>query len=390
MADADIDLLNGLRGLYLEQLKTRLASMREVLFDIRAGRADAARYKALQSEAHRLCGTGATYGFPAISTAAERLEAYLIAQAPNSSEVVKLLDPLVEAMVEALEKKEVAPAPATLGARPGINIRMGSAAQKPTILVADDDPDILELVRRSLSPWAKVQCVETGYDAMSALERRRFDLVVLDYEFSDISGLEVLIQVNRMRPEARSPVIMMSATRERQKVIRLLAAGAQSYLVKPILPNLLLERVEMLLSRQRKIVLVVDDDPLIREIFRKRFVQRGHEVALASNGAEALEVARRIHPQAILLDRQMPRMDGNEFLKELRRQEETRGIPVIILSALAKSDDMYSGYQNGANAYISKPFVPDQVINCCENFLNTAKWNFSAPDGASAAVAANA
>ena len=87
------------------------------------------------------------------------------------------------------------------------------------------------------------------------------------------------------------------------------------------------------------------------------------------NGAQALDMVRQAQPQAILLDRQMPRLNGMEVLQELRREEQTRLIPVIILSALARSDDMYSGYREGADAYIAKPFLPDQVIECCEKLL---------------------
>ena len=118
-----------------------------------------------------------------------------------------------------------------------------------------------------------------------------------------------------------------------------------------------------------RMVMVVDDDPLIREIFRKRFEQRGYEVVLATNGVQALRMVLEIQPQAIVLDRQMPRMDGIQVLQELRRKVETRNTPVVMLSAMARSDDMYSGYREGADAYIAKPFLPDQVVECCEGLL---------------------
>src|SRR6202012_2905261 len=101
-------------------------------------------------------------------------------------------------------------------------------------------------------------------------------------------------------PADRSPIMMLSAVREHQTVLRLIAAGAQDYLAKPFTPDLLLEKVSLLLNRQKKTILIVDDDPLIREIFRRRLSQRGHDVVVATNGAQALEVARKIHPQAIL------------------------------------------------------------------------------------------
>jgi DNA-binding response OmpR family regulator len=252
---------------------------------------------------------------------------------------------------------------------------------KPTILIADDDPAILNLVLQLLTPWMNVECAQSGRAALQAIERRRFDLIILDCEMSDMNGLDVLLQISRMETDIRSPVMMLSAVREPEKVSRLIAAGAQNYLIKPIAPERLIERISLLLNRQKKIIMIVDDDPLIREIFRKRLTQRGHEVVLATNGAHALNVARRTYPQAIVLDRQMPRLDGIQFLQELRRQDNTRSIPVIMLSAKCESDDVYSGYREGANAYISKPFVPDQVIDCCESFLKPTQFSDAGTPG---------
>ena len=221
-----------------------------------------------------------------------------------------------------------------------------------------------------IAPLTNVECAETGAAALRAMEKRRYDLVILDHELPDMTGQEVLNQANRATPpDARPPVMMLTAMRDPATVSCLIAAGAQHYMVKPITPEKFIERVSLVLNRQKKMILVVDDDPLIREIFRKKFQQRGYEVLLASNGAQALEMVRKSLPQAILLDRQMPRLDGMQVLQELRREDQTRLIPVIILSALARSDDMYSGYREGADAYISKPFLPDQVIECCEKLL---------------------
>src|SRR6202000_2998299 len=130
------------------------------------------------------------------------------------------------------------------------------ALYKPTILVADDDAAILNLVERLLSRWMTVECAQSGRAALDAIEGRRFDLIILDCEMSDMSGLDVLPHIGRMDPDIRSPVMMLSAVREPEKVSRLIAAGAQNYLIKPIAPDRLIERISILLNRQKKIVMV--------------------------------------------------------------------------------------------------------------------------------------
>jgi DNA-binding response OmpR family regulator len=376
----EADILGGLKEIYLKQLKERLATLEQAMLDIKLGQADSASYEALQFEVHRLNGTGATYGFPNVSTTAEVLETYLQSEEPDDGDIIKLLGAVMAAINDTLTNK-MPEAPAFSGVV--IPSQQGwRAVYKPTILIADDDPAILNLVLQLLAPWTNVECAQSGRAALDAIERRRFDLVILDCEMADMSGLDVLLQIGRMDPDIRSPVMMLSAVREPEKVSRLIAAGAQNYLIKPIAPDRLIERISILLNRQKKIIMIVDDDPLIREIFRKRLTQRGHEVVLATNGAQALSVARRSYPQAIVLDRQMPRLDGIGFLQELRRQDRTRSIPVIMLSAKCESDDIYSGYREGANAYISKPFVPDQVIDCCESFLRTTSFSGAADTSA--------
>lgn len=376
---AEADILGGLKGLYLKQLKERLAALEQVMLELKLGQADRSSYDALQFEVHRLNGTGATYGFPDISTTADLLETHLRSEERDIGTVIKLLDALMAAIHDTLENRTAAVplAPDLYAPQP----ESPRVVYKPTILVADDDPAILNLVLQLLAPWMNVECVQSGRAALDAIERRRFDLIILDCEMSDMSGLDVLLQISRMESDIRSPVMMLSAVREPEKVSRLIAAGAQNYLIKPIAPERLIERISVLLNRQKKIIMIVDDDPLIREIFRKRLTQRGHEVVLATNGAQALNVARRTYPQAIVLDRQMPRLDGIQFLQELRRQDKTRSIPVIMLSAKCESDDVYSGYREGANAYISKPFVPDQVIDCCESFLKTTSFSRATAPG---------
>jgi DNA-binding response OmpR family regulator len=373
---AEADILGGLKMLYLQQLKERLATLEQVMIDIKLGYADPSAFDALQFEVHRLNGTGATYGFPAISTTAETLENHLRSDARNDEHVIKYLGALMSAITDTLTLK-TPEEPLFSAATPQKN-REGRPLYRPTVLVADDDPAILNLVQQLLSPWMTVECAQSGRAALDAVEGRRFDLIILDCELSDMSGLDVLLQIGRMDPDIRSPVMMLSAVRDPAKVSRLIAAGAQNYLIKPIAPNSLIERISILLNRQKKIIMVVDDDPLIREIFRKRLTQRGHEVVLATNGAQGLSMARRSYPQAIVLDRQMPRLDGIQFLQELRREDKTRSIPVIMLSAKCESDDIYAGYREGANAYISKPFVPDQVIDCCESFLKTNSFSGAA------------
>ena len=103
-------------------------------------------------------------------------------------------------------------------------------------------------------------------------------------------------------------------------------------------------------------ILVADDDPLSIKLLNFRLRSVGHEVIFAVNGGEALEVATREKPDLVLLDIMMPVMNGFQVLRKLKSQEETKNIPVIMLTSKVQEKDVVFGLEAGAEDYITKPF----------------------------------
>ncbi len=101
-------------------------------------------------------------------------------------------------------------------------------------------------------------------------------------------------------------------------------------------------------------ILVVDDEPGVRGFLRDLLAEEGYEVVLASDGEEALGLAELENPEVILLDINMPGIDGIEVCKRLKAREETRYIPIIIITAL--DDRGFLAYLEGADDFITKPF----------------------------------
>ena len=103
-------------------------------------------------------------------------------------------------------------------------------------------------------------------------------------------------------------------------------------------------------------ILVADDDPLSIKLLNFRLSSVGHEVIFAVNGGEALEIATREKPDLVLLDIMMPVMNGFQVLRKLKSQEETKNIPVIMLTSKVQEKDVVFGLEAGAEDYITKPF----------------------------------
>src|SRR6478735_758652 len=109
-------------------------------------------------------------------------------------------------------------------------------------------------------------------------------------------------------------------------------------------------------------ILVVEDDPAIRETLVDLLELNHFQVLSATNGEEGLALARRHQPDIVLSDVAMPKLDGFEMLAALRADDRTRSIPVIILSASIEAERMRQGMDLGAEDYITKPFTEDQII----------------------------
>lgn len=108
-----------------------------------------------------------------------------------------------------------------------------------------------------------------------------------------------------------------------------------------------------------KRVLVVDDEPRLVNLVKGYLAQEGYEVLTASNGRDALIIARQSQPDLIILDLMMPEMDGWEFL---RRHRQERNTPVIMLTAKVDDMDKVIGLEMGADDYLTKPFSPRELM----------------------------
>ncbi len=108
-----------------------------------------------------------------------------------------------------------------------------------------------------------------------------------------------------------------------------------------------------------KTIMVVDDEPRLVSVVEAYLQQEGFDVATASNGQEALFVARESRPDLIILDVMMPDMDGYEFMRIHRSEAET---PIILLTAKVEEDDKVIGLELGADDYVTKPFRPRELV----------------------------
>jgi DNA-binding response OmpR family regulator len=123
----------------------------------------------------------------------------------------------------------------------------------------------------------------------------------------------------------------------------------------------------------RPVILVADDDRDILELVSLALERDGYELVLASNGEEALALARTRPPSLAVLDVMMPRLDGCEVTRRLRADDATRTLPVVLLSAFADELQAARGLAAGADAYVKKPFSPRELSEQVASLLDAPR-----------------
>ncbi len=126
-----------------------------------------------------------------------------------------------------------------------------------------------------------------------------------------------------------------------------------------------------------KKILAVDDERHIVRLVQVNLERAGYQVVTAFDGKEALQKVEAEQPDLVVLDVMMPYMDGFEVLQTLRKNQSTRDLPVIMLTAKAQDADVFRGWQSGVDCYLTKPFNPMELIA----FVKRIFSSMDDPDG---------
>ncbi|MBL0729018.1 hybrid sensor histidine kinase/response regulator [Piscinibacter sp. HJYY11] len=267
------------------------------------------------------------------------------------------------------------------------------------VLVVDDHPAARELLR-TLATAFGLQA-ETAADGIKALQAvaeadaqdRPFKLLLLDWHMPGLDGIGCVERLERAADRHGPPTVLMVTAFSRAEAERQLAArGVQvaGLLSKPVTPSGLLDacatalgrprgvpsrseqRQELLQARQAGLagarVLLVEDNPINQQLARDLLNRVGIVVNIAGDGREALAILERDRFDAVLMDCQMPVMDGYAATRALRRRPELKDLPVIAMTANAMAGDRQKVLEAGMNDHVAKPIRVDDL------FATLARW----------------
>ena len=271
------------------------------------------------------------------------------------------------------------------------------------VLIVDDNATSRRILQKMALAWGmKPTLAERGSEAIREIERASlqgtpFSLILLDAQMPGMDGFTVAERVNELAVTDTPALIMLTSAGLRGDAARCRKAGIEAYLTKPIKRSDLLETVRTVLGshaggskhapvvtihtlrqdRGRLRILLVEDNPVNEVLATRVLERRGHEVTVARNGTAALRALAEQTPDLVLMDIQMPEMNGFEATAAIREGELKTGkhIPIIAMTAHAMAGDKERCLGAGMDGYVSKPIRADDLFSVVEHVLSNNPRN---------------
>ncbi len=281
--------------------------------------------------------------------------------------------------------------------------RLRRSVRGARVLVIDDNRTNRMILARILSSFCCFSVeAESGEAGLQALEKASaenwpFDAILLDYQMPDMDGEEVVRRIRSNPRHDQVRILLLTSVCRRGDARRFEELGCSAYLTKPIRQSQLLDALSEALassgeeaarpdtparraaiitrhslgeSRARNVhILLAEDNPVNQMVAIRIMEKAGHRVDTAANGREAVEAIQRVPYDLILMDVQMPEMDGFEAAQAIRRLEGgMRRVPIVAMTAHALKGDRERCLRAGMDDYLAKPIRPKDLLDMIERW----------------------
>ena len=264
------------------------------------------------------------------------------------------------------------------------------------VLVVDDQTTSCDILKSILESWhLYVETALSGEEALQKIHEANqagspFNLLLLDWKMDGMSGLELAYELTQMETQGKlkhQPTIIMVTAYSKDYLLNeasSLSVRLDAILTKPVLPSSLLNTVlhvfhyqgkdtripkihinpyEVALPLRNTRILLVEDNELNQQVASEFLEKAGLRVSIANHGGEAVQWIQRKTFDAVLMDLQMPEMDGYEATRQIRALPACRELPIIAMTAAAMAHDREACLAVGMNDHIAKPISPRELID---------------------------
>jgi signal transduction histidine kinase/DNA-binding response OmpR family regulator len=281
------------------------------------------------------------------------------------------------------------------------------------VLVVDDNATSRDIFHEMLESFSfEVSMAASGEEGITELEAankdKPFELVIMDWKMPGMDGIEASKQIKSHTGLSKIPAIVLVTAYGREEIMHQAEeAGLEGILLKPVNPSMLFDAImqafgetapatsrvaqrqeqeaEALKNIQGARLLVVEDNEINQQVAKEILEGAGLNITLANNGQEAVNAVKEKEYDAVLMDVQMPVMDGYTATREIRKDGRFKELPIIAMTAHAMAGDEDKSLEAGMNGHVTKPIDPDQLFATLQEWIkpsekraNTQKLGVSA------------
>lgn len=266
------------------------------------------------------------------------------------------------------------------------------------VLVVDDNATNRRILKEMLSHWhMRPSLASGGRAALAQLEKaaragRPYPLVLLDANMPELDGFALAQRIKGHRRLARASIMMLSSSARPGDRARCMELGVRSYLTKPVKQSDLLDAIASALAPaaraprasaaaaparpKRRLRVLVAEDNAVNQLVAVGILERaGHAASVAGNGREALALLQKQRFDLVLMDIQMPELDGLETTAAIRERERASGahLPIVAVTAHAMKGDAERCFAAGMDAYVAKPLEPRELLAAIEGLAKPGR-----------------
>jgi two-component system, sensor histidine kinase and response regulator len=286
-------------------------------------------------------------------------------------------------------------------------IAKAKAEVKPYILQKDlvgkkvlivDDNEIARRVLDDLLSMMKfeVDQAEGGNEALEKLHKATspYEIVFIDYKMPDLDGFELAKKIRKLHLDHAKHLIMVTAYGREDIIQQATSDGFDEILIKPVNASILMDTIQRLLGKDEQSsnrrekplkesllkgcrILVVEDNALNQEVAKGILEGEGCIVSIAQNGQDAIEKISHENFDAVLMDMQMPVMDGLTATKILREDQRFKNLPIIAMTANAMTQDKQKCFDVGMNDHVTKPIDSEHLFSTLLRWISPNESHYS-------------
>jgi len=269
------------------------------------------------------------------------------------------------------------------------------------VLVVDDNATSRDILQEMLESFTfEVTVAASGPEGIteleSAKEDRPFELVVMDWKMPGMDGIEASRRIKNHEGLSKIPAIVLVTAYGREEIMQQAQeVGLEGFLLKPVNPSMLFDTIiqafgealpetsRIAQRREQEVValehirganvLLVEDNEINQQVAREILEGAGLNVALANDGQEGVNAVKECNYDVVLMDVQMPVMDGYTATREIRKDKQFKDLPIIAMTAHAMAGDEDKSLQAGMDGHVTKPIDPDQLFSTLQKWIKPSE-----------------